>query len=424
MKTGFVLVIGLVATIWSGTPDDTVGLTSLYEGDSKHGANMQGSLLFQAFHRKVMDTGVETKNSIVYSACVWLLCALHQTRFWRIRTVYKLVGHTHSHCDRVFSRIKASLMGKSYISEDDMKQIIVSTLKSYKMEWDHLHASLDFEALKTLLGLDIHHLRNVHDLEIFRTTGGVFVRWKQYISDELWSRPRLVVAPENIATVAQARPPHVKHKFTDEAKAKFSDFLSKLEIQLGSMNLLDDHVRAGMAWLKQVTQFDTDFTMPVDRMLGDIMHGGAPRGCRLESSAIVPDDMLLLNCPGPCSLVQLGTVGDSDPAMDASCCVGDFVITLNDSKALPFVMGQVVDVDGDSGIVQWWHPGKSKEANLKAGRKKAILDLFGGWQPTTDIPVGELEPLPPSVVSPARIRIWGGTKFHSPSWIKSRESWI
>ena len=109
------------------------------------------------------------------------------------------------------------------------------------------------------------------------------------------------------------------------------------------------------------------------------------------------------------SLVQLGTVGDSDPAMDASCCVGDFVITLNDSKALPFVMGQVVDVDGDSGIVQWWHPGKSKEANLKAGRKKAILDLFGGWQPTTDIPVGELEPLPPSVVSPARIRIWGFT---------------
>ena len=62
------------------------------------------------------------------------------------------------------------------------------------------------------------------------------------------------------------------------------------------------------------------------------------------------------------SLVQLGTVGDSDPAMDASCCVGDFVITLNDSKALPFVMGQVVDVDGDSGIVQWWHPGKSNEA--------------------------------------------------------------
>ena len=144
--------------------------------------------------------------------------------------MYKLVGHTHSHCDRVFSRIKASLMGKSYISEDDMKQIIVSTLKSYKMEWDRLHASLDFEALKTLLGLDIHHQRNVHDLEIFRTTGGVFVRWKQYISDEL----------------------------------------------------------------------DTVFTMPVVWLLCDIMHGGAPRGCRLESSAIVPDDMLLLNCPGPC----------------------------------------------------------------------------------------------------------------------------
>ena len=28
------------------------------EIDSKHGASIQGSLLFQAFHRKVMDTGV------------------------------------------------------------------------------------------------------------------------------------------------------------------------------------------------------------------------------------------------------------------------------------------------------------------------------------------------------------------------------
>ena len=313
MKTGFVLVVGLVASIWNGTPDDTVVLTSLYEGDSKHGGNMQASLLFMNLHKKIVATGIvpealvlsadntpkETKNSIVYTWMVWLLCCLSNTKLYRIRTVYKLVGHTHSHCDRLFSRVKASLKGKTYISEDDMQHIVVSTLKSYNMEWGHLHASLDFESLKTLLGLEIHQLRNVHDLEVFRTAGGIYVHWKQYLSDEHWSRPRLVVAAENIPTVARARPPHIKHKFSDDAKSKFSDFLSKLEVQLVSMNQFNDREQIGMRWLQNVTQFDTDSFLPVDDMLNDMERGGPARGTiQSESSAAVPDDMLLLNCPG------------------------------------------------------------------------------------------------------------------------------
>ena len=275
--------------IWNGTPGDDAVLTTLYEGDSKHGGNMQASLLFMNFHRKVVATGVvpeslvisadntpkETKNAMVFTWMVWLLCCLRETRLWRVRTVYKLVGHTHSHCDRLFSRVKASLMGKSYISEDDVMNIIVATLKSYTLDWNHLHASLNFEELN--LGLEIHALRNVHDLEVFRTNGGIYVRWKQYLSGELWSRPRLVVAAENMATVAtaMARPPHIRHCFSQDMKTKFHDFLGRVEVQLGSMNLLDDRVKAGVAWLNNVTQQDTDSVLPVDAMLSDIGRGGA-----------------------------------------------------------------------------------------------------------------------------------------------------
>ena len=111
------------------------------------------------------------------------------------------------------------------------------------------------------------------------------------------------------------------------------------------------------------------------------------------------------------SLVRLGGEQDAEPSLDIMCCTGDFIIVDNtaNSKALPFGLGQVMDVDDDSAIVQWYHPSTSKESNLRAGRKKSILDLFGEWQALDALPVDGVEPLPPSVLSPSKILIWG---FH------------
>lgn len=131
MKTGHLMVIGLVASIWSGTGDyDDLTFTTVWE-DSKHGGNMQASLLFMNLHSKCVQTNSvpesiiisadntvkETKNGIFFCFMVWLLAALQHTRLWRVRTSYKLVGHTHSHCDRAFSRVRAALLGKTYMSE-------------------------------------------------------------------------------------------------------------------------------------------------------------------------------------------------------------------------------------------------------------------------------------------------------------------
>ena len=238
-------------------PDDRLCIWTLYE-DSKHGGNCQSSLLFAAFHRQVCNsqcvpeswvisadnTVKETKNGMTFTFFLWMLCALSNTRFWRVRTVYKLVGHTHSHVDRAFSRIRAALQGKSYVTEKDMQNHIVTTLRSYSVGWDHLVAQLDFDALRTLIGIDVHNLRNVHDLELFRTEGGVFCRFKQYMSDEMWSRPRLVLTRDQVPVVARAPLTPIEHKFSDSAKTKFQDFITKFEL-LASTNLLGESEKTG-----------------------------------------------------------------------------------------------------------------------------------------------------------------------------------
>lgn len=129
------------------------------------------------------------------------------------------------------------------IASKDMAKIIMDSLPSYKIRWNHLAASLNFEGLRSLLGIDCHNLRNVHDLELFRSEGGIFCRWKQYMSDDVWSKPRLLVRPEHIHVVAKAVPEPIQHSFSDTQKAKFEDFLNKFEMLMASTNMLGEKER-------------------------------------------------------------------------------------------------------------------------------------------------------------------------------------
>ena len=97
------------------------------------------------------------------------------------------------------------------------------------------------------------------------------------------------------------------------------------------------------------------------------------------------------------------------PALEMVCVPMDFVIVKHKHGKLPFVLGQVLDIDyqDESAIVQWWHPDVSKEASMKPGRKKQILDVFGPWMPSDQMAVDALEPLPPSIVKPSLVFLWG-----------------
>lgn len=181
-----------------------------------------------------------------------------------------------------------------------MAKIIMDSLQSYTIRWSHLSASLNFDDLRSLLGVDCHNLRNVHDLELFRSEGGIFCRWKQYMSDEVWSRPRLLIRPEQIPLVAKAVPQPIRHSFSDAQKAKFEDFLNKVEMFMASSNMLGEKEKEGMKWLKKNTSTDMGYEFPLKQMIADFEM--ANRGCASRSVMgtlhEIPDDIMYSNCPG------------------------------------------------------------------------------------------------------------------------------
>ena len=157
-----------------------------------------------------------------------------------------------------------------------MATLIMNSLKSYSMSWNHLEGSLDFEALRALLGIEVHKLRNIHDLEIYRAAGGIFARFKQYMSDTTWSRPRLVIGSEQVPIVAQAVPKPILHQFSASHKQKFADFLTKFELLLQSTNMLNEDEKEGIKWLRDANSRDTGYKMDILKIINDIesVHNG------------------------------------------------------------------------------------------------------------------------------------------------------
>ncbi len=51
----------------------------------------------------------------------------------------------------------------------------------------------------------------------------------------------------------------------------------------------------------------------------------------------------------------------------------------------------------------WYHPLQSPEMNFRPGRKKKLLDLFGGWVPAHDISLDDTEVLPGVTQPPSKI---------------------
>lgn len=302
-----------------------------------------------------------------------------------------------------------------------MAKIIMESLQSYTIRWNHLSAALNFDGLRSLLGIDCHNLRNVHDIELFRSEGGIFCRWKQYMSDDVWSRPRLLVRPDHIHVVAKAVPEPIRHSFSDAQKSKFEDFLNKVEMFMASSNLLGEKEQEGMKWLKKNTSTDMDFEFPVKQMIADFERANGGCGSRSMVGTLheVPDDILYGVAPGadlpPMPLESLMAVTSAQseenvrPALDLCVVAMDYVVVKHKQGKLKFVLGQVMDIDYEdqSAIVEWYHPQMSKEANMRQGRKKQILDVFGPWVPCEQVEVSSLEPLPPSVIKADQVCWWG-----------------
>lgn len=64
------------------------------------------------------------------------------------------------------------------------------------------------------------------------------------MSDDMWSRPRLVLTREQVPIVARASLTPIEHKLSDTTKTNFQDFFTKFELPLGS-HLLGESEKTG-----------------------------------------------------------------------------------------------------------------------------------------------------------------------------------
>ena len=65
------------------------------------------------------NTAKETKNKFMCWSLMWLLCVLSETKLWSVVLTFLLVGHTHDRVDRLFSRVKTALRGRSDSADNE-----------------------------------------------------------------------------------------------------------------------------------------------------------------------------------------------------------------------------------------------------------------------------------------------------------------
>ena len=115
----------------------------------------------------------------------------------------------------------------------ELESVSKEGLKSFSISWQHHGSSYDWTHVRALLGLEFQRYRNVHALRINLDQCGLSVKWKQFVSDESWSRPRILMDDAQVQIFGQARPPLIQHQFSDQDQAKHMNFLDKLESWLG-----------------------------------------------------------------------------------------------------------------------------------------------------------------------------------------------
>jgi hypothetical protein len=226
-KLGERLQVSVIGAHWSGPRSTEWHIRTAFD-DTAHGSEMQCSAVLQNLHEMCLkeqtvpsefivgadNTPKETKNSIFITFVCWMLCALERTPLWSVLMGFLLVGHTHDALDRFFSRLAVSLSGHDFYTVDEMLATARKGLPSFRFAASHLAQVWAWKELQQQGVMPaISKLRNVHCLNIFRNRG-IWIKWKQYMTDDTWSRPILLVPPEKMQAFGALRPNLVPHPYT------------------------------------------------------------------------------------------------------------------------------------------------------------------------------------------------------------------
>ena len=126
--------VGLIGSWWSGLRQSVpIHFRTIFDDLAETGSSMQFSTLLLNLHEKVIsehrlpagwvigadNTAKETNNKWMCWSLMWLLCVLSETKLWSVVLTFLLVGHTHDRIDRLFSRVKVALRGRSDSADNE-----------------------------------------------------------------------------------------------------------------------------------------------------------------------------------------------------------------------------------------------------------------------------------------------------------------
>ena len=144
-------------------------------------------------------------------------------------------------------------------------------------------------------GLKEHHcfrrMRNLDPVHAFRfsRSGGIYMQWKQWCTDESWSRPVLLVPQEGIPSLAPFRPPCLDMVFS--AGQSILDWINRFEMWCSSQPVGQYHgLDAEFQWLRAIVhhQVPGEYSpgTTVDALLRDLraLPHSRPQGPRAPGS--------------------------------------------------------------------------------------------------------------------------------------------
>ena len=341
-----------------------------------------------------------------------------------------IVGHTHDKVDRFFSRIRAILKGIDYFTWGQVQELVMKKMRGFTVQMEHLTTAWNWKELDELQLSPLVGQRNVHCLNIFRHDGGIWIKWKQYMTSDSWSTPLLYVRPADVVRIASFRPTQKPLAFSADIKVKMHTWVHKLAVFLTDPHDTISRHHDDLSWLHQVidgTCQDSSLRtgVDIDTIINDLRRHADqdPTSAtfeheRLRSADVMPPEQIVTLFPGadipdypPDALVHVHGLSTAPP-MSNLVGPGSMVICRCNAdstcfgKKMLFLLGMVLPSHNDNAhadpdvLVEWWLPSMSKESSTAPGKKKRVIDIFGSWHAFSTFPVVDLRDtqLPPVLV--------------------------
>lgn len=260
------IIAGVIGSMWYGTKKTTHLLRTVFQ-DCSHGAETQSSTILQNLHNVALEEGhlpntlviaadntrKETKNQTTMWFLIWLLCALNGSSLCRIEVIFLLVGHTHNQLDRFFSRLGAAIAGQDYFTVEGMFDMVKAHVKYCQIKSGHLAQVWGWkQLLQHEATHGMHNLDPAHAFRYSRSTDGIHMQWKQWCTDETWSKEVLVVPACRMDALGRFRPAQLTMEFASNGNP-ILEWINRFELRCGSQpeGCKCRHLAQEMRWLRQ-----------------------------------------------------------------------------------------------------------------------------------------------------------------------------